>query len=51
MVDAFTRQRTDGALVRAEMPIPSHQSAEDSYRMLEGFLGLVYEILPEYVPI
>ena len=51
MVDAFTRQRTDGALVRAEMPIPSDQSVENSYRMLEGFLGMVYEILPEYVPI
>jgi exosortase D (VPLPA-CTERM-specific) len=51
MVDAFTRQRTDGALVRAEMPLDSNQSIEDAYRIVEGFLGQVYDILPEFVPL
>jgi exosortase D (VPLPA-CTERM-specific) len=50
MVDAFTRQRTDGALVRAEMTLPSNQSLDDAYKVLEGFVGRVYAMLPEYVP-
>ena len=51
MVDAFSRQRTDGALVRAEMTLPPNQSIEDAFRVLEDFIGRVYGILPEYVPI
>lgn len=51
MVDAFTRQRTDGALVRAEMTLAPNQSPEDAYRILEDFVVRVYEILPEYVPL
>lgn len=51
MVDAFTRQRTDGALVRAEMILAPGQSPEDGLRVLEGFVGAVYGILPAYVPI
>jgi EpsI family protein len=51
MVDAFTRQRTDGALVRAEMTLPPHQSIDDAYQILEGFVGRVYEILPQFVPL
>ena len=51
MVDAFTKQRTDGALVRAEMVIAPGQSMDDAHRMLEQFVGQVYEILPAYVPL
>ena len=51
MVDAFTKQRTDGALVRAEMVMAPGQSMDDAYRMLEEFVGQVYTILPAYVPI
>ena len=51
MVDAFTRQRTDGALVRAEMTLPPNQSIEEAYETLEEFVGQVYTILPEYVPL
>jgi EpsI family protein len=51
MVDAFTKQRTDGALVRAEMAMAPGQSIEEAYQVLGEFIGQVYEILPEYVPI
>jgi exosortase D (VPLPA-CTERM-specific) len=50
MVDALTKQRTDGALVRAELTMAPHQSLDEAYRLLEMFMGQVYEILPAYVP-
>jgi exosortase D (VPLPA-CTERM-specific) len=50
MVDAFTKQRTDGALVRAEMTLAPGQSMDEAYGVLEEFVGRVYAILPEYVP-
>jgi EpsI family protein len=51
MVDAFTRQRTDGALVRAEMVIPPGQTVEEAFEVLEAFVGEVYGVLPEFVPL
>ena len=51
MVDAFTRHRTDGALVRAELTVAAGQSMDDAYRILEDFVGRVYRILPAYVPL
>ncbi len=51
MVDAFTKQRTDGALVRAEMALAPGQSIEDAYRILENFVRQLYVILPQYVPL
>jgi exosortase D (VPLPA-CTERM-specific) len=51
MVDAFTKQRTDGALVRVELALAPGQSVEEAYRLLEEFVGHVYTLLPEYVPI
>ena len=51
MVDAFTRQRTDGALVRAEMTLPPNQSIDEAYQVLEDFVGQVYDILPRFVPL
>ena len=51
MWDAFTKQRTDGALVRAEIVVAPGQSMDDANRMLEGFVGEVYAILPAYVPL
>lgn len=50
MVDAFTRRRTDGALVRAEMTLAHGQSMEAGYEVLGGFVSKLYEVLPEYVP-
>ena len=51
MVDAFTRRRTDGALVRVEMSLAPGQSMDEAYRILVEFVGRVYSILPEYVPL
>lgn len=51
MVDAFTKQRTDGALVRVELTLAPGQSVHDGYRILEGFIGELYGILPEFVPL
>jgi exosortase D (VPLPA-CTERM-specific) len=51
MVDAFTKRRTDGALVRVELVMAPGQSMEEAYRVLEEFVWLVYEVLPEYVPL
>ncbi|MDD4356222.1 MAG: VPLPA-CTERM-specific exosortase XrtD [Smithellaceae bacterium] len=50
MVDAFTRRRTDGALVRAEMTLVPGQSMEAGYEVLGKFVSKMYEVLPEYVP-
>ncbi len=48
--DSITRRRTDGALVRVEMPIASGQSVEDVFSELEDFLTGVWPLLPDYVP-
>lgn len=50
MVDAFTKRRTDGALVRVELVMAPGQSVDDGYRILEGFIGELYGVLPEFVP-
>ena len=50
MVDAFTRRRTDGALVRAEMNLMPGQSVEAGYEVLGRFLVELWTVLPEYVP-
>lgn len=51
LVDASTKRRTDGALVRVELILAPGQSEDDGYHILEGFIGKLYEILPEYVPL
>ncbi len=51
MVDAFTRQRTDGALVRAELTLVPGQSMDEAYRILTDFMARVWPILDQYVPI
>ena len=50
IVDAFTRRRTDGALVRAEMTLAYGQSLESGYEVLGEFVRKIYEVLPDYVP-
>ena len=50
MWDAFTRRRTDGALVRVEMTVAPNQSMEEAYVILEDFIANLWEKLPEYVP-
>lgn len=51
MVGAFTKRRTDGALVRMELAMAPGQSTEEAYRLLEDFASQIYEVLPQYVPI
>ena len=50
MWDSFSRQRTDGALVRAELVVAPGQSMEDAWAELAGFIAGMWKILPEYVP-
>ena len=50
MWDAFTKRRTDGALVRVEMTVASGQPMDHAYKVLEGFIAELWPILPKYVP-
>lgn len=50
MWDAFTKRRTDGALVRAELVMAPGQSLDDAWEKLEGFITELWPILPKYVP-
>jgi EpsI family protein len=50
MWDAFTRRRTDGALVRVEMVLAPNQSIEEAYPVLDDFIVRLWGILPDYVP-
>jgi len=48
--NGITKQRTDGALVRAEMTVAPEQTLEAAYVELEGFIENLWPILPKYVP-
>ncbi len=50
MWDSFSRQRTDGALVRAEMVVAPGQSMDEAWSELAGFISGMWEVLPVYVP-
>jgi exosortase D (VPLPA-CTERM-specific) len=50
MWDAFTKQRTDGALVRAEMVLAPGQSFEEANAVLEDFITRLWETIQPYVP-
>jgi len=50
MWDAFTKRRTDGALVRVEMTVAPGQPIEKEYGVLEGFIAKLWPILPDYIP-
>ena len=50
MWDSFSRQRTDGALVRAEMVVAPGQSTDEAWGELAGFISGLWEVLPRYVP-
>ena len=51
MWDAFTKRRTDGALVRVEMVVPRGQPMKDANAVLEDFISQIFERLPLYVPL
>lgn len=48
--DALTRRRTDGALVRLEMPLAPGQSIEAAQATLDQFTLELEKILPRFVP-
>lgn len=48
--DSVTKRRTDGALVRIEMPLRKGRSIEAAQKAVDEFTTKVLEILPEYVP-
>ena len=48
--DAVTKRRTDGALVRLEMPLRGGQDVETAQAVLDSFTLELMKILPEYVP-
>jgi EpsI family protein len=50
MWDSFSRQRTDGALVRAELVVAPGQSMDDAWVELAEFIAGMWEVLPRYVP-
>ncbi len=51
MLDAVTRRRTDGALVRVETAIAPGQSKDQAFMVLENFISGLWKIMPTYVPL
>lgn len=50
LVDALLMQRTDGALVRIEMPVRGDSTTEEAQRMLSDFAGELQKSLIPYLP-
>lgn len=50
IVDAVTRKRSDGAMIRLLTPIGEGMTVEDADRKLEGLARRVETFLPAYVP-
>jgi exosortase D (VPLPA-CTERM-specific) len=48
--DSVTKRRTDGALVRLEMPLTAGRDIEAAQVVLDSFTQELMKILPEYVP-
>ncbi|MFV8816196.1 VPLPA-CTERM-specific exosortase XrtD [Haliea sp. E17] len=48
--DGLTMQRSDGALVRLVVPVPSGGKVEDADVQMREFLREFYPILPDYLP-
>jgi exosortase D (VPLPA-CTERM-specific) len=51
IIDAVTKRRTDGALVRMEVVVAPGQSVEDVKAKIEEFVKELWPILPSYVPL
>ena len=49
-LDSITRRRTDGALVRLEMPLAHGQHVEAGQAVLDEFTLKLEKVLPEFVP-
>lgn len=50
LADSVVMQRTDGALVRFEMPVPPSRSMEEAQAELDRFIGRFRERLSPYLP-
>ena len=50
LMDALTKNRTDGSLVRLVTPIDSHESVELGDQRLGKFARTIVPLLNEYVP-
>jgi exosortase D (VPLPA-CTERM-specific) len=50
LVDSVTKHRTDGALVRLIVPIPTSMSVDDADRELQTFAAAVAPRLEQYLP-
>ena len=48
--DAFTRQRTDGALVRVITAVYKNEDLDDAEERLQEFMGEIVPVLDEYLP-
>ena len=48
--DSVTKRRTDGALVRLEMPLRPYQNVKAAQAVMDSFTQELMKILPEYVP-
>ena len=50
IVDALTKRRTDGSLIRLATPILADENIEKADLRLSNMLGILTPILPRYVP-
>ena len=48
--DSIFKRRTDGALVRLEMPLQTDQDIHEAQELIDSFTKELMKILPEYVP-
>jgi exosortase D (VPLPA-CTERM-specific) len=48
--DSITKRRTDGALVRIEMPLREGQAVEEAQAEIDSFTRELLVVLPDYVP-
>lgn len=48
--DGLTRQRTDGALVRAELQLQSGQTMDEAWSLLADFYKATFPLMPRYIP-
>jgi len=49
--DSLTKGRTDGALVRIEMPLRHRRDLQNAQTLMDSFTQELLRILPEYVPV
>lgn len=49
-LDALTRQRTDGSLVRVIAQVYPNETVEDAEKRLQAFVSDIYPVLNQYLP-